>query len=275
MKIAVTGSRGFIGRHVLATLARHDVDVVASGRPDGINDRPTTANLRWVSIDLANPPEDCFVALHRPDALVHLAWGGLPHYRSAHHTDIELPRQYTFLENMIGNGLRTLVVAGSCLEYGLQSGSLKASTETHPVTHYGVAKDMLRRKLEELQAGHTFCLTWARLFYTYGDGQPATSLLPALRTAALEGRMEFPMSGGEQLRDFLPVEEVARRLVAFALEPAERGTVNICSGQPVSVREFVEAQIRREGWRIKPKFGVLPYPDYEPMAFWGESSSLD
>lgn len=273
MKIAVTGARGFVGRHVLAELARRDVDVVASYRPTGSSIVPAMARLQWVSLDLASPPEDCFTALHRPDVLLHLAWGGLPNYRSSHHVDVELPRHLAFLENVVRKGLSALVVAGTCLEYGLQSGALAPGTDTLPTTSYGTAKDALRRRLQALQAECSFSLTWARLFYMYGDDQPATSLWPSLRAAALAGRSGFPMSGGEQLRDYLPVEEVASGLAGLALAPADRGPVNVCSGQPVSVRDFVESKIRQNGWSIRPIYGELPYTDYEPMAFWGERSS--
>lgn len=270
MKVAVTGARGFVGRHVLAELARRDVDVIASYRPGGIPNASARSRLQWTPLDLANRPEDCFAALHRPDVLLHLAWGGLPNYRSSHHIDVELPRHFAFLENAVRNGLSALVVAGTCLEYGLQSGALAPGIDTRPITPYGIAKDALRQKLQALQAERLFHLTWSRLFYMYGDDQPATSLWPSLKAAALAGRSEFPMSGGEQLRDYLPVEEVARRLAELALTPADRGPVNVCSGQPISVREFVESNIRQNGWSIRPRYGELPYTDYEPMAFWGE-----
>lgn len=275
MKVAVTGARGFVGRHVLAELARRDVDIVASGRPGGMPDGLAGTRLQWVPFDLASPPENGFAALHRPDVLLHLAWGGLPNYRSPYHVEAELPRHLAFLENAVRNGLSTLVVAGTCLEYGLQSGALAANAETHPTTPYGAAKDLLRRRLQALQAGCPFRLTWARLFYMYGDDQPATSLWPSLKAAARAGKQEFPMSGGEQLRDYLPVEEVARYLVELALDPVDRGPVNVCSGRPISVREFVETKIRQNGWSIKPKYGEMPYADYEPMAFWGEPSGSD
>lgn len=273
MKVAVTGARGFVGRHVLTELARRDIDIVASGRPGGMPDEPAATRLRWVSLDLASPPENSFAALYCPDVVLHLAWGGLPNYRSPHHVEAELPRHLAFLENAVRNGLSTLVVAGTCLEYGFQSGALPANAETHPTTPYGAAKDLLRRKLQALQASCPFRLTWARLFYMYGDDQPGTSLWPSLKAAARAGQQEFPMSGGEQLRDYLPVEDVARHLVEFALDPADRGPVNVCSGRPISVREFVETKIRQNGWSIKPKYGELPYTDYEPMSFWGERSS--
>jgi nucleoside-diphosphate-sugar epimerase len=270
MRVAVTGARGFIGRHVVGELARRDVEVIATERPEVVRERPAAANVRWVALDMARLPDDPFVALANPDVLLHLAWQGLPNYRSLHHFESELPRQYAFLSSVIRSGLPALVAAGTCFEYGQQSGPLAANLETRPTNPYGFAKDVLRKQLQHLKAVHPYQLTWARLFYIHGDDQPGTSLFAALKAAVAAGRHEFPMSGGEQLRDYLPVSEVARRLVDLAVNPGDRGPINLCSGQPVSVRRLVEGWIGQNGWNIRPKYGELPYPDYEPMAFWGD-----
>ncbi len=215
-------------------------------------------DIQWVPLDLgAARGEEAFAALGRPDVLIHLAWGGLPNYRSLHHFETELPRHYAFLSGLIGAGLPALVTAGTCFEYGMRSGPLRADEETKPENPYGFAKDCLRRQLQLLKARTPFRLTWARLFYMYGDGQPETSLLPLLRQAVMAGQKEFAMSGGEQLRDYLPVEAVARQLVDHALGGADPGPVN------------VEGWIAENKWPIALKLGALPYPDYEPMAFWG------
>lgn len=269
MKVAVTGARGFIGRHVLRELAQRDIEVIATERPGAARDRPTAANVRWISLDIASPPDDCFAILQRPDVLLHLAWDGLPNYRSPSHLQAELPNQLSFLSNVIDHGLPALVAVGTCLEYGQQSGALVADQETRPTTPYGSAKDSLRKKLQSLKCAHPYKLTWARLFYMYGDDQPPTSLYPMLKAAVAAGEHQFPMSGGDQLRDYLPVDEVARRLVDLAINPGDPGPINLCSGQPVSVRSLVESWIEQNGWNIEPVYGKLPYPDYEPMAFWG------
>ena len=269
MRVAVTGARGFIGRHVIGELARRDVEIIAMEQPGVIRDRPAAANVRWVALDVANPPENCFTALERPDVLLHLAWDGLPNYRSLHHFESELPRQYAFLGNVIRNGLLALVTVGTCFEYGQQSGALAADLETRPTNPYGFAKDVLRKKLQYLKAAHPYKLTWARLFYMYGNDQPGASLFPMLKAAVAAGHKEFPMSGGEQLRDYLPVSEVARRLVDLAVNPGDPGPINLCSGHPISVRRLVESWIDQNGWKIEPRYEALPYPDYEPMAFWG------
>ena len=142
------------------------------------------------------------------------------------------------------------------------------------MTAYGEAKDALRKELERLQTIRPFDLTWTRLFYLHGAGQAAGSLLPQLDRAIARGDATFDMSGGEQLRDYLPVDDAARQLVALALNGRDNGVVNVCSGQPISVRELVEAVVARHGSSIRLNLGRYPYPDYEPMAFWGDRSKL-
>ena len=109
----------------------------------------------------------------------------------------------------------------------------------------------------------------------YGEGQARNSLLPLLKEAVSRGERTFNMSGGEQLRDYLPVEEAARQIVHAALAGRDLGAINICSGKPVSVRRLVEQWISENDWDIKLNLGHYPYPDYEPMAFWGEGQDFD
>jgi dTDP-6-deoxy-L-talose 4-dehydrogenase (NAD+) len=274
MKIAVTGATGFIGGHVLAELRHHPVEVIAvtrnAGKLGGRADR-----VRVVEMDIADPPEDSYVRLGRPDVLMHLAWAGLPHYMSLHHFEIELPRNYRFLKDLVEAGLSAALVTGTCFEYGMQSGALSEDLPAMPTTPYGHSKDALRRQLGFLRGACGFSLTWARLFFMFGEGQGEKSLFSQLRRAVTRGDARFNMSGGEQLRDFLPVTDVSRYLVALAVNAADTGVVNICAGEPVSVRTLVEGWIGENGWDIELNLGFYPYPVYEPMAFWGDRRKLD
>lgn len=274
MKIAVTGATGFIGRHVINELASRDIEVIAVLRP-GVSPVPNLPSTRMVQLDIQDAPANALEILGHPEGLIHLAWGGLPNYHSRHHFEKELPGQYLFLKTLVASGLKNLLVAGTCFEYGMQSGPLSESMEPRPNNPYGFAKDTLRRQLEFLKILHPFNLVWTRLFYLYGQGQSENSLLPQLMQAVARGDEEFNMSGGEQLRDFLPVSEVASAIVSLALKQADLGIINICSGQPISVRRLVENWIKENGWDIGLNLGYYPYPDYEPMAFWGNAEKLN
>lgn len=274
MKTAVTGASGFIGRYVLQELMRRDVEIVAITR-DAIRLREMSRAIRIVEMDIAHAAPDNFEDMGRPDVLIHLAWDGLPNYKSSHHVETELPKQYQFLKSLIDAGLPSLLVAGTCFEYGMQSGALAADMLTKPNNPYGCAKDSLRKQLVSLKSKVNFNMTWARLFYMYGDGQPGTSLYPQLKEAVLHGDKVFNMSGGKQLRDYLPVEEVARQIVELAMAQQDIGAINVCSGNPISVRQLVEKWLGDNGWEIELYLGYYPYPDYEPMEFWGDQCRLD
>lgn len=274
MKVAVTGANGFIGRHVLLELVRRSIDVVAVLR-NSTKAREIGTSVDVVQVDIRNAPDNVFDLLGRPDVLIHLAWGGLPNYQSLHHFEEELPAQYQFLSKLVRSGLPSLIVTGTCFEYGMQYGQLNEAMHAYPDNPYGLAKDVLRRQLEYLRQSQPFTWTWARLFYLYGNGQAESSLLPQLKRAVKEGRTVFNMSGGEQLRDYLSVTDVASNLVTLALHAADVGVLNICSGKPVSVRKLVEGWIDEHKWDIELNLGHYPYPDYEPLAFWGDRRKLD
>jgi nucleoside-diphosphate-sugar epimerase len=260
VRVAVTGGHGFLGRHVLAALEARGVPASTPTRNE---------------LDVARGGDDSLERLGNPEVLIHLAWDGLPNYMSPHHLEFELPAQRRFLDALVRRGLPNLLVVGTCLEYGMQSGSLREDLPTRPITSYGRAKDELRRHLDELRHECDFDFTWARLFYVFGDGQASTSLYAQLRAAAEAGRETFDMSGGDQLRDYLPVETAADLIVALALGRFDGGVVNVCSGIPTSVREIAEGWVKEHGWSVELNFGALPYPDYEPMEFWGDRDKLD
>lgn len=267
MKLVVTGPTGFVGRYVLAELERRNLSATVVCRK---HNAELAKRHRVAVLDVREPlPPGTFEALGEPDTLLHLAWGGLPSYRSLHHLEEELPAHHRFVKSMVLAGVRNVVVTGTCFEYGMQSGPLGEATPTAPANPYALAKDTLRRQLEMLRAAQPFNLTWARLWYVFGDGQMAGSLFTSLQKAVRDGDEIFNMSGGEQLRDYIAVTDVAKVLVNAALAAKDFGVVNVCSGKPISVARLVESWLAANAWNIKLNFGYYPYPDHEPFAFWG------
>lgn len=272
MKIAVSGASGFIGGHVLAALAgRPGTEIVALiRRPEAAAALPV--GVEAVLTDFAAAGDEVFERSGAPDVLLHLGWGGLPNYLALRHFEQELPVQYRFLKAMVAGGLRSMLVTGTCYEFGMTDGELDETLPTAPANPYAYAKAALHRQLQFLRAETPFALTWTRLFYMFGRGQASTSLYSLLHHAIDRGDPHFPMSRGEQLRDYLPVETVAELLVDLALRAPDAGVVNVSSGTPVSIRGLVEQWIAERGSAIRMDRGRFPYPGYEPMAFWGSTA---
>lgn len=275
MKIAVTGASGFVGKHVLAALRTHDAEIYAVTRDASRLSNRIDSSIRIVEMDIYRPAANAFEQLGCPDVLIHLAWDGLPNYKSLHHFETEMPRQYNFLKGLVESGLPSMLVTGTCFEYGMQSGKLSEDMLAQPNNPYGYAKNALRQQLQFLQSTRPFELTWARLFYMYGEGQAASSLYSQLKAAALRGDKLFNMSGGEQLRDYLPIEEVSKLIVDLCMHPNGAGLVNLCNGHPISIRRLVEGWVKTLEMDIELNLGHYPYPDYEPMAFWGDRNKIE
>jgi nucleoside-diphosphate-sugar epimerase len=274
VKVAITGASGFIGRYVLEELLSQGYEIIATTR--NVNNLATwKSKIEIVETDLNEVASQQLERLAQVDVLLHLAWDGLPNFKSKSHFEDQLPKQYEFLKKLIERGLGNLFLAGTCLEYGMQSGPLSENDPALPLTAYGFAKDTLRRQLEFLGRDLSFSMTWGRLFYTYGDAQSPTSLYSQFKAELSRASKVFDMSAGEQLRDYLPVVEVARLIVYLAMRCENLGVTNICSGKPISVRRLVEQWIVENGAEMQLNLGKYPYPDYEPLAFWGYRSKLD
>ena len=145
---------------------------------------------------------------------------------------------------------------------------------TDPKNPYALAKDTVRKFLFELQKHHDFDCKWIRLFYMYGEGQNPNSLLSQLEAALKNGNKEFNMSGGEQERDYLPIEKVAEYIVDISLQKDISGIINCCSGKPIKVKQLVENYLIDNNQEIKLNLGCYPYTDYEAMSFWGDNTKL-
>lgn len=275
MNIIITGATGFIGQHVIPLLLAEGHSITAIVRNELRAKKFIWSDDVHFIIQDIHADFVCDNSYEDHDTLIHLAWSGLPNYTSLFHFEENLPKEYLFIKKMVDLGVKNVLVTGTCFEYGMQSGQLSEDLLTKPDNAYGYAKDSLRRQLQFLQTNTDFNLTWARLFYLFGDGQAESSLYPKLKESIENGDKVFNMSGGEQIRDFQSVEQAADQIIRLALAEKNLGVINACSGTPITVRNLVENWISENKWDITLNLGHYPYPEYEPMRFWGDRERLN
>ena len=263
--IHILGSEGFVGRAIQSEARAIDQDLYcwSHSQSDSRYNFNILDSSSWVEL-----------LKHKPATVVFLSWPGLPNYQASFHLSRNLPASLELVERLINAGMERLVVAGTCYEYGLQNGSLKASQMTDPINSYAIAKDTLRRAIANICDSASVTWSWLRIFYPYGVGQNPNSLLPSLQKAIDEGMSSFPMSSGRQIRDFVSVETLARQFLLLSLHPQAYGIYNGASGYGRSLREIVESRIHELGGKITLEFGAYPDRADEPLAFWADMSRM-
>jgi nucleoside-diphosphate-sugar epimerase len=275
-RVLVTGAGGFIGSHVVQVLAKQGCEVFALVRklsedarqpretdrgPGSVAGRASTQTNGILSteIPLGKQPEDgrgrvCAVELDlnddagfrsalkdiRPTVAIHLAWYTEPakYWDAPENLDC-VAMSLKVVRALAESGCQRLLASGTCAEYDWDYEELsEETTPLKPRGLYGVCKNALRETLEFFSRQNSIQFAWLRFFYLYGPGEAKERLVPSIILSLLRGQ-RAQCTTGEQVRDFLYVEDAAAAVAAVA-RSTETGPVNIASGQPVRIRTLVE-----------------------------------
>jgi UDP-glucose 4-epimerase len=271
-RLLVTGASGFVGAAVTRLAVARGLDVVAAVGPQSKLDRlaPVAREITTVRADITDADAlSAAVAAARPDACVHLAAAGAV----VREDDLDLLLATNALAParlalaLANAGCARLVTAGSSSEYGTVGGPMDEAAACDPDDPYGVTKlagGLLARAVARrhgLQSAHL------RLFSVYGPGEDARRLVPSVVRALLE-RRPVELTPGEQVRDFVYVDDVAEALLDAALRPGIDGvTANVGTGVQTTVRELCLKVADLTGGHELLRFGALPYRDGERFAW--------
>ena len=211
---------------------------------------------------------------NEPKYIILLSWPGLPNYTDNSHILKNLIMYKKLIKRISKNNINKVVIAGSCLEYGLANGIKLEHMITNPTTNYGIAKDKLRSFIEiESEINH-FNWCWSRIFYTYSESSKRPTLYSALIKAINNNEKNFKLGSGNQIRDFIHVRDVAKQLIELLLNNKANGIYNCASGNPITVKEFAKEIVASRNSKINLEFGVYKDRNYEPQAIWADMSKF-
>ena len=262
MKVLVTGSSGFIGRHCIAQLQAkgYEVHAVSSAV------REAAPGVTWHRANLlAEGEAAALVRRIGATHLLHLAWCTAPgkYWTSLENFDW-VRASVAMIQAFTASGGKRFVAAGTCAEYDWDYGVCdEATTPLAPGTLYGSSKHALQTLLAAWSRQTGLSSAWGRVFSLYGPYEYPTRLVSSVITAILRGEIA-QCKNSTQVRDYLHVTDVASAFVAL-LSNELNGPVNIASGSGVTLKAILEEIAAQLGRPDLLRFEVRPASLSEPL----------
>lgn len=270
MRVVVTGAAGYIGRHVVKELLKlnHSVVAVDLSHKD-IDERAEMSN-----VNIFSGNKDVYQQLGCPDAVIHMAWkDGFIHNSMEHMKN--LSDHFTFLNNLIEQGCKNIAVMGTMHEVGYWEGKIDENTPCNPLSQYGIAKNALRQSILLAAKDKDVNIFWLRAYYILGDDRRNSSVFTKLLVAAEDGKKEFPFTSGKTKYDFIDVKVLAKMIAVTSTQDEYTGIINVCTGNPISLADRVEAFIKEHQLDIKLKYGSFPDRPYDSPLVYGDSTIIE
>jgi len=313
MKALITGATGFVGSHLTEWLVSRG-HAVAVLRRESTNPWRLEKVLSSVTSILADPEQlanrvpllrrssagrnslactACEQAVaHRngkgglgqaaesilrfaPDVLFHAGWHGVAGGRRNDVDQIQrnLGSTAALIDLAAQAGCKTIVALGSQAEYGPQNRMLDETAPTNPTTTYGVAKLCAYQISRHLTQQAGMRLAWIRIFSLYGPRDTPEFMIPSMMRTLL--RREKPsLTAGEQLWDYLYVEDAAEAICRVAETPSAKGVFNLGSGRAQAIRSIVETLRDLIDPSLPLGLGEVPYRPDQVMHLQADISRI-
>jgi nucleoside-diphosphate-sugar epimerase len=263
MQLIVTGASGFIGRNVLLRAPRDwTVTALYNRTPlETFIAQHGLSHVRAMQCDLLDGNAIAAVArsVGRADAVLYLAANGDPAV-SAAQPALDLAQNTSALVNFLEHcdAGHVVYLSSGAVYDGLQ-GPVSPATPVSPRLPYAISKlaseQYLRFFCERRNTVESFINV--RFFGAYGPYEAGRKITTRWLNAVAAGQRDFVIRGnGENLIDFMYVDDAVDGLLSLARAAGSRMTVDFASGTPVTVNQVVRAmadacgvsvQVRHEG----------------------------
>jgi nucleoside-diphosphate-sugar epimerase len=273
-RVLLSGASGFVGRHCLPALLACGYQVHAVASPKHAPPA-TLPGMKWYNADLLDRERtSALLAEVRPTHLLHCAWYAVPgKYWTAKENFRWVEASMHLLEAFADQGGERVVGVGSCAEYDWRDGHCsELVTPLNPATTYGACKHAFQLLLTAFGHHAKVSAAWGRLFFLYGPHEPPQRLVASVIRSILQ-EQPARCSHGQQIRDFLYVQDAADALVAL-LDSDVLGPVNIASGVPVAVLEVVQEIANQLGRPNLVRPGALLTAESEPPLLLADVARL-
>jgi nucleoside-diphosphate-sugar epimerase len=264
--VLLTGASGFVGAQVMKRLIGRGVKVRLVIRGGSESKLPNSKYIERTIFtkDLFSESIDWWSsALEGVELVIHCAWYAEPkkYLDSLINISCLEGSLNLALASAVSN-VKKFVGIGTCFEYDSSLGYLSTNTPLLPKSMYAASKVSTFLLMSQIFSKSQTEFLWCRLFYLYGEGEDDRKLVAYVKKQ-LAANLPVLLTDGLQTRDYLDVYEAATQIVDSALSDIN-GPINICSGTPTTVRDFVSKLAKNESELYLLEFGAYKNNPDEP-----------
>lgn len=270
-RVLITGLQGFTGRHMATELEQNGYEVWGIGSATPGEPRTLEADLTDTASLLAA------VQTIQPQYVIHLAGiAFVGHGQPKAFYDINLVGTRNLLEALasVADKLKCVLLASSANVYGnLQSGLLSELNPTNPANDYAVSK-LAMEYMAKIWIPR-IPVVIARPFNYTGVGQSDSFLIPKIISHFVHKRDTIELGNMDVWREFNDVRDVVhayRKLIEAA--PVGQ-TVNVCSGNLVSLRDALVLASELTGHQLKACVNPVFVRANEVLQLGGDPALLE
>ncbi len=276
-RVLVTGGAGFIGSFLVLGLVRAGARVTVLTRPGGNTWRlaDMRKSIEIVPVDLLNKSETlALLTSVKPELIFNVA-SLVNTTQTVEVLEELLLQNFSIAKNLFRAaaqaGIPKVVQVGSIEEYGHGEVPFLETAREAPISPYSLAKVMTTHCALWFHRTGALRVSVVRPAATFGPAQGFGMLTPNLIRACLE-KKDFLMNPGDQIRDLIFVEDVARGIMAAGERAEADGEIlNLGSGRLYRVKEVALLINELLGNPITIQFGAYPYRPLDTMRFFMDS----
>jgi nucleoside-diphosphate-sugar epimerase len=258
-RILLTGATGFLGSHLCQKLLRYGAEVHAVSRRMRSSIQP---RLEWWQTDLENLEEVKYLFQKvKPEIIFHLS--GYVH--GSPDLSLVLPTFHSLLKSIVN--ILTVATENECQRIIVPASLEEPDPGKIPSSPYAAAKWASSIYSQMFYQLYETPVVLARIFMTYGPGQPLTKVIPSTILSLLH-KQSPKLSSGKRPVDWIYIDDVIDGLLLAALVPGLEGcTIDLGSGKLIPIYEIIHQLVNLINPQIKPLFGALQDRPLERIRF--------
>ncbi|WP_100182768.1 NAD-dependent epimerase/dehydratase family protein [Candidatus Nitrosotenuis aquarius] len=260
MKFAVTGGAGFVGSYLVKRLIKenHDVIVIDNlyrGKLENLKE--VFDKIQFQKIDIRDF-DSMRNIIKNTDGVFHEA--ALTDVQESftkqdEYVDVNVKGTENVFKIAREFGTKIIYASSSSVYGNPEKTPIAEDSKRTPINPYGNTK-LEDEFLAEKYVENGVSIIGLRYFNIYGKGQTGSyaGVITKFINNLKEKRQPVIFGNGEQKRDFIFVEDVARANIAAMKSNVKNGFFNVGTGMVTSIKQLADQMIELSGLELEPKY---------------------